>query len=108
MHKEFQRALLAMAICPLITTCIPIFYMLTTITLQLCPGRISGMMSISLSSASLFNPLTTVICFRCYRQATARFVTCGRRCASVSSTTNAAWVTGSSAIGDKTNATSKF
>ncbi|KAI1699340.1 serpentine type 7TM GPCR chemoreceptor srd domain-containing protein [Ditylenchus destructor] len=107
MHKEFQRALLAMAIFPLFTSCIPVLYFVTTIAFQMCPGRISAIMTIFLSSVSLFNPLTTITCFRCYRQATVRFVTCGRRSASVSSTTNAGCATGSSAIADKTNATSK-
>ncbi|KAI1695786.1 hypothetical protein Ddc_20969 [Ditylenchus destructor] len=95
-----------LAICPLFTTSIPVFYFVTTIAFQMCPGRISAMMSIFLTSISLFNPLTTIICFRCYRQATARFVTCGRCSASVSSAASAAWVNGSSAIADKTNATS--
>ncbi|KAI1700324.1 serpentine type 7TM GPCR chemoreceptor srd domain-containing protein [Ditylenchus destructor] len=78
MHKEFQRALLAMAICPLFTTSIPVFYFMTTIGLRLCPGRISAVMAIFLSSISLFNPLTTIICFRCYRRATVRLITFGR------------------------------
>ncbi|KAI1703678.1 serpentine type 7TM GPCR chemoreceptor str domain-containing protein [Ditylenchus destructor] len=106
MHKEFQRALLAMAICPLFTTSIPVFYFMATIAFQLCPGQISAMMTICLSSISLFNPLTTIICFRCFRQATIRFVSCGQRSASVSSAENAMWPNGSSAISDKTNATS--
>ncbi|KAI1713020.1 serpentine type 7TM GPCR chemoreceptor srd domain-containing protein [Ditylenchus destructor] len=37
MHKEFHRALLAMAICPLITTTGPVLYFMTTISLQLNP-----------------------------------------------------------------------
>ncbi|KAI1706060.1 serpentine type 7TM GPCR chemoreceptor str domain-containing protein [Ditylenchus destructor] len=78
MHKEFQRALLAMAICPLFTTSMPVFYFMTTIAFQLCPGRVSAIMTICLSSISLFNPLTTIICFRCYRRAAARLLTCGR------------------------------
>ncbi|KAI1709769.1 serpentine type 7TM GPCR chemoreceptor srh domain-containing protein [Ditylenchus destructor] len=78
MHSEFQRALLAMAICPLFTTSIPVFYFMTTIAFQLCPWRVSAIMTICLSSISLFNPLTTIICFRCYRRAAARFLTFGR------------------------------
>ncbi|KAI1703369.1 serpentine type 7TM GPCR chemoreceptor srd domain-containing protein [Ditylenchus destructor] len=97
MHKEFQRALLAMAICPLFTTSIPVFYFMTTIALRLCPGRISAVMAIFLSSISLFNPLTTIICFRCYRRATMRMITFGRRGTSVSSaTTNGLHGTGTS------------
>ncbi|KAI1701403.1 serpentine type 7TM GPCR chemoreceptor str domain-containing protein [Ditylenchus destructor] len=78
MHKEFHRALLAMAICPLFTTSIPVFYFMTTIALQLCPGRASAIMTICLTSISLFNPLTTIICFKCYRRTTVRFLTFGR------------------------------
>ncbi|KAI1691902.1 serpentine type 7TM GPCR chemoreceptor str domain-containing protein [Ditylenchus destructor] len=78
MHTEFHRALLAMAICPLITTTFPVFYFITTTGLSLCPGQISALMTIGLSSITLFNPLTTIACFRCYRQIAIRIVTCGR------------------------------
>ncbi|KAI1700319.1 hypothetical protein DdX_16784 [Ditylenchus destructor] len=35
-------------------------------------------MAIALSSITLFNPLTTIACFRCCRQITIRVITCGR------------------------------
>ncbi|KAI1704802.1 serpentine type 7TM GPCR chemoreceptor srh domain-containing protein [Ditylenchus destructor] len=82
MHKEFHRALLAMAICPLITTAVPTLYFCTIIVLQLCPGWLSVFMAIAASSISLFNPLTTIVCFRCYRSAAFKLVTfnlCGKK-----------------------------
>ncbi|KAI1700583.1 serpentine type 7TM GPCR chemoreceptor str domain-containing protein [Ditylenchus destructor] len=78
MHKEFQRALLAMAICPLVTSTIPAFYFIAVIALKLRPGPILALITICLSSVTLFNPLTTIICFRCYRQAAIRLLTCGQ------------------------------
>ncbi|KAI1694480.1 serpentine type 7TM GPCR chemoreceptor str domain-containing protein [Ditylenchus destructor] len=78
MHTEFHRALLAMAICPLITTTFPVFYYMITNGFSLCPGPISAVMSTLLSSVTLFNPVTTILCFRCYRRITARVISCGR------------------------------
>ncbi|KAI1704814.1 GNS1/SUR4 family domain-containing protein [Ditylenchus destructor] len=78
MHKEFHRALLAMAICPLITTTVPTLYFCATIILQLRPGWISVFMASATSSITLFNPLTTIICFRCYRQVILRLIACCR------------------------------
>ncbi|KAI1703772.1 serpentine type 7TM GPCR chemoreceptor str domain-containing protein [Ditylenchus destructor] len=81
MHKEFHRALLAMAICPLVTTAVPVFYFCFTIAIGICPGQISVIMAIVLTSITIVNPLTTIVCFRSYRQATARgflsILTCG-------------------------------
>ncbi|KAI1703121.1 serpentine type 7TM GPCR chemoreceptor srd domain-containing protein [Ditylenchus destructor] len=79
MHKEFQRALLAMAISPLVSSTIPVLYFITVIVLKLRPGPISAaLVTLCLSSVTLFNPLTTIICFRSYRQTTIRFLTCGQ------------------------------
>ncbi|KAI1703771.1 serpentine type 7TM GPCR chemoreceptor srd domain-containing protein [Ditylenchus destructor] len=81
MHKEFHRALLAMAICPLITLTLPVLYFCLTIATGICTGRVSVIMAIVLTSITVFNPLTTIVCFRCYRQVTARgflsILTCG-------------------------------
>ncbi|KAI1695327.1 serpentine type 7TM GPCR chemoreceptor srd domain-containing protein [Ditylenchus destructor] len=79
MHKDFHRALLAMAICPLITTCIPLFYFCVTIGFSLCPGKISSIMSLGTTCITLFNPLTTILFLRCYRRAAVRLITCGLR-----------------------------
>ncbi|KAI1700793.1 serpentine type 7TM GPCR chemoreceptor srd domain-containing protein [Ditylenchus destructor] len=86
MHTEFHRALLAMAICPLITTTAPLYYFCTTFVLKMCPGRISATMTSATTFITLFNPLTTIICFRCYRQATIRLVTCSRKGSSLNPT----------------------
>ncbi|KAI1693066.1 hypothetical protein Ddc_23169 [Ditylenchus destructor] len=69
-----------MAICPLLTTSFPVFYFCITIAFQLCPGQISVFMAIVLTSVTVFNPLTTITCFRCYRQVTARLLCCGLSC----------------------------
>ncbi|KAI1692217.1 hypothetical protein Ddc_23737 [Ditylenchus destructor] len=45
---------------------------------SLCPGPISAVMSTLLSSVTLFNPVTTIVCFRCYRRIAARVIFCGR------------------------------
>ncbi|KAI1702326.1 hypothetical protein Ddc_17121 [Ditylenchus destructor] len=45
---------------------------------SLCPGPISAVMSTLLSSVTLFNPVTTIVCFRCYRRIAARVISCGR------------------------------
>ncbi|KAI1711414.1 serpentine type 7TM GPCR chemoreceptor str domain-containing protein [Ditylenchus destructor] len=79
MHKEFHRALLAMAICPLITTTAPVLYFCATIAFQLCPGKFSALMTIAVSSITFFNPLTTILFFRCYRRVVIRIFPCGKR-----------------------------
>ncbi|KAI1697188.1 hypothetical protein Ddc_19876 [Ditylenchus destructor] len=66
------------AICPLITATIPVLYFCFSIAFQLCPGQISAIMSIGTTCITLFNPLTTILCFRCFRQVTARTLTGGR------------------------------
>ncbi|KAI1694604.1 serpentine type 7TM GPCR chemoreceptor srd domain-containing protein [Ditylenchus destructor] len=61
MHKEFQRALLAMAISPLVSSTIPALCFITVAALKLRPGAIpSALVSLCLSSVTLFNPLTTI------------------------------------------------
>ncbi|KAI1695225.1 serpentine type 7TM GPCR chemoreceptor srd domain-containing protein [Ditylenchus destructor] len=79
MHKEFHRALLAMAICPLITTTVPLLYFVSTVALQLCPGKFSAVMTIAATSITFFNPLTTVLFLRCYRRVIVQFFTCGKK-----------------------------
>ncbi|KAI1694391.1 serpentine type 7TM GPCR chemoreceptor str domain-containing protein [Ditylenchus destructor] len=96
MHKEFQRALLAMAICPLVTTTLPVLYFMFTIAFRLNPGIISALMTICLSSITIFNPLTIIICFRCYRHATLRLFTFWSHKNSVGQTRNAVSATRSS------------
>ncbi|KAI1691179.1 hypothetical protein Ddc_24392 [Ditylenchus destructor] len=67
------------AICPLITTTVPVLYLCATVALQLCPGKFSAMMTIAASCITFFNPLTTILFFRCYRRVVVRFFTCGKR-----------------------------
>ncbi|KAI1704900.1 serpentine type 7TM GPCR chemoreceptor srd domain-containing protein [Ditylenchus destructor] len=87
LHKEFHRALLAMAITPLITTTVPVLYFSVVIVLQLSPGRIAILtMNICVTTIAFFNPLTTIMFLRCYRQATIKMLTCGWRKHSVKPT----------------------
>ncbi|KAI1704803.1 serpentine type 7TM GPCR chemoreceptor srd domain-containing protein [Ditylenchus destructor] len=76
MHKEFHRALLAMAICPLVTTTVPLSYYLFAIFFQLRTGKISAIMTTATTCITLFNPLTTIIFLRCYRQVALKMITC--------------------------------
>ncbi|KAI1694681.1 serpentine type 7TM GPCR chemoreceptor srd domain-containing protein [Ditylenchus destructor] len=70
------------AICPLITLTVPVLYFCFTVATGICTGRVSVIMATVLTSITFFNPLTTIVCFRCYRQVTARgclsILTCGR------------------------------
>ncbi|KAI1707097.1 serpentine type 7TM GPCR chemoreceptor srd domain-containing protein [Ditylenchus destructor] len=79
LHKEFHRALLAMAIIPLLTCAFPTLWYCICITFRLSPGILSVIMSSLVSSITFFNPLTTIMFLRVFRQATIRFLTCGRR-----------------------------
>ncbi|KAI1692611.1 serpentine type 7TM GPCR chemoreceptor str domain-containing protein [Ditylenchus destructor] len=76
MHSEFHRALLAMAICPLIAITIPVYYFCTVFAFQLCSGWISAYITSALSAITVINPLTTIFCFRCYRRAALKHFTC--------------------------------
>ncbi|KAH7708494.1 hypothetical protein AAVH_24249 [Aphelenchoides avenae] len=68
MHRDFHRALLAMAICPLMTTSPPILFMMAAAYLRLAPGPMQAFLSILCSSITAFNPLTTMFFMRSYRQ----------------------------------------
>ncbi|KAH7712523.1 7TM GPCR protein [Aphelenchoides avenae] len=68
MHKDFHRALLAMGICPLMTTSPPILFMMAAAYLRLAPGPMQAFLSILCSSITAFNPLTTMFFMRSYRQ----------------------------------------
>ncbi|KAH7702381.1 hypothetical protein AAVH_30465 [Aphelenchoides avenae] len=72
MHKEFQRALLAMAICPLATSGLPVSFFLVTSMLSIVPGPMSAFFTTALSSIAVFNPLTTIFFMRCYRDVVFR------------------------------------
>ncbi|KAH7701306.1 CRE-STR-2 protein [Aphelenchoides avenae] len=72
MHKDFHRALLAMAICPLFTTAVPIMYYMVAAYLELSPGTSQAFMTMGASSITMFNPLTTISFMRTYRQALLR------------------------------------
>ncbi|KAH7696795.1 hypothetical protein AAVH_36131 [Aphelenchoides avenae] len=61
--------MLFQAICPLVTSGIPIFFFIVTICFSLCPGAISAFMTTGVTCITVFNPLTTIFFMRCYREA---------------------------------------
>ncbi|KAI1698344.1 hypothetical protein Ddc_19159 [Ditylenchus destructor] len=74
----FERAIcpLITMIIPIITMTIPIMYVCITFVWQVNPGQISALISSTATLITLVNPLTTIMCFRCYRQATIRHLSC--------------------------------
>ncbi|KAH7712264.1 Protein STR-90 [Aphelenchoides avenae] len=86
MHKEFHRALLAMAIVPLVTTTVPILYFMGTSFFEVTTGSYAVFLGIAVSSITLFNPLTTICFMRCYREAALKAIPCILKRATVSTT----------------------
>ncbi|KAI1694941.1 serpentine type 7TM GPCR chemoreceptor str domain-containing protein [Ditylenchus destructor] len=71
------------AICPLISITMPLYYFCTVFAFQLCSGWISAYITSALSAITVINPLTTIFCFRCYRRAALKSFTCNRLKATV-------------------------
>ncbi|KAH7719727.1 hypothetical protein AAVH_12844 [Aphelenchoides avenae] len=67
LHKDFHRALLAMAITPLVTTTGPVLYIIIATMIELSPGPVQCFIASGITSITLFNPLTTMLAMRCYR-----------------------------------------
>ncbi|KAI1699635.1 serpentine type 7TM GPCR chemoreceptor srd domain-containing protein [Ditylenchus destructor] len=76
MHKEFHRALMAMAICPLVTITVPVIYFILSFTTRLRTRYVSVIMTSGLSCITLFNPITTILIFRCFREVIFRTLSC--------------------------------
>ncbi|KAH7710499.1 hypothetical protein AAVH_22203 [Aphelenchoides avenae] len=68
MHRDFHRALLAMAICPLVTSAVPILYYMFAAFMELSPGPNQAFLTMAVSSITMFNPLTTIFFMRGYRR----------------------------------------
>ncbi|KAH7716633.1 hypothetical protein AAVH_15916 [Aphelenchoides avenae] len=68
MHRDFHRALLAMAICPLVTSAGPILYYMFAAFMELSPGPNQAFLTMAVSSITMVNPLTTIFFMRSYRQ----------------------------------------
>ncbi|KAH7711609.1 hypothetical protein AAVH_21077 [Aphelenchoides avenae] len=68
LHKDFHRALLAMAMTPLVTTTTPVMYYISACLMELSPGPIQVFVAVACTSITMFNPLTTVLFMRCYRE----------------------------------------
>ncbi|KAH7704231.1 hypothetical protein AAVH_28576 [Aphelenchoides avenae] len=68
MHQDFHKALLAMAITPLVTSTVPILYYVVAAVIKLNPGPVQCFLSMAATSITMFNPITTVLFMRCYRR----------------------------------------
>ncbi|KAH7696724.1 hypothetical protein AAVH_36203, partial [Aphelenchoides avenae] len=64
------------AVCPLVTTTVPVMYFVATATLGFCPGPISIVMSSVITVITVFNPMTTIAFMRCYREAAQKHFSC--------------------------------
>ncbi|KAH7713233.1 7TM GPCR protein [Aphelenchoides avenae] len=87
MHSEIHRALLALAICPLFTCVIPIFFFLYNIVTMSSPGEITILFSTAVTAITLFNPLTTTYFVKPYRNAVLNVFKRKKRNAIVAETT---------------------
>ncbi|KAH7702943.1 hypothetical protein AAVH_29893 [Aphelenchoides avenae] len=74
MHKEINRALLALAAAPLFTLIGPVWFFLFCIATQASPGPISAFMACSLTLITIANPLTTLYFVKPYRYALMSYV----------------------------------
>lgn len=72
MHAEFRRALILLAICPLLFSVVPMFYIGYTAILSLNGGFVSPFMTTMSTSIALVNPLVTVLVVRPYRSVVLR------------------------------------
>ncbi|KAH7720901.1 CRE-STR-90 protein [Aphelenchoides avenae] len=76
MHSEFHRALMAMAIVPLVTSTVPTVYFLIMGFFELTTGPYAAFVGTAVSSITLFNPLTTIFFMRCYRDVVLKAIPC--------------------------------
>lgn len=56
------------AICPVITSDMPILYLMAALICKWHPGGVSSFVETSTSSITFWNPIMTIVCIRCYRQ----------------------------------------
>ncbi|KAH7714378.1 hypothetical protein AAVH_18262 [Aphelenchoides avenae] len=69
MHDETNKALIALAVAPLILSCLPIGFFLFTIVARINPGPIMAVITSQLSWIAIANPITTTFFVRPYRHA---------------------------------------
>lgn len=67
-HYDVNRALTALALVPLITAILPIMYYMTGLIFCWDMGYAPILATISLSAASVINPLTTILLIKPYRR----------------------------------------
>ncbi|KAH7711760.1 hypothetical protein AAVH_20924 [Aphelenchoides avenae] len=74
MHAELNKALIALAFAPLILSCIPIMFFLTTIVIGANPGPITVVLASQMSWIAIANPITTTFFVRPYRRAVLQWL----------------------------------
>ncbi|KAH7697523.1 hypothetical protein AAVH_35393 [Aphelenchoides avenae] len=77
-HAEFKRALLALAVCPLICLVTPIAVLQTMCYLRLNGGILAAFECIHATSIAVVNPLVTICVVHPYRDAALKWLTFGR------------------------------
>ncbi|KAH7717106.1 7TM GPCR protein [Aphelenchoides avenae] len=74
MHAELNKALIALAFAPLVLSCIPIVFFVTTIVIGANPGPITVMLASQMSWIAIANPITTTFFVRPYRRAVLQWL----------------------------------
>ncbi|KAH7716451.1 7TM GPCR protein [Aphelenchoides avenae] len=74
LHSDIHRAFLAMAICPIITSDLPIFYFCIAVATGAAPGPIAAILESCTSSITLFNPIMTILFVGRYRRTVLSFL----------------------------------
>lgn len=67
MHSDFIKALIAVAIYPLVATILPMTISLACLALQLHDGMMGPLLTVINTSVALANPITTICFVRPYR-----------------------------------------
>lgn len=73
MHAEFKRALVGLAVCPLVAVILPVTCNIATLSLGLNGGTLTAYTTTFCSSIVFLNPLITVVVVRSYRCAVREY-----------------------------------
>ncbi|KAI1697829.1 serpentine type 7TM GPCR chemoreceptor str domain-containing protein [Ditylenchus destructor] len=74
LHVEVHRALIALAVAPLIVQFIPVIFFMIMIITQATPGPITAFMTTVVTLITLANPITTICIVKPYRRAFLRLI----------------------------------
>lgn len=73
MHAEFKRALVGLAVSPLVAVILPVTCNIATLSLRLNGGILTAYTTTFCSSIVFLNPLITVAVVRAYRTAVQQY-----------------------------------